>query len=80
MAKKGTTFDGTVELTPAPTAPKLQIDCMKGDSVNTILERAGITLEDGQTVVMHRCAVSSDLSTKVQPGDRLVITKKVNNG
>lgn len=52
----------------------------EGDTVYSILERAGILVKPGYTVTLGRQRIKDIQHTTIQPEDTLVIAGKVKNG
>jgi len=52
----------------------------EGDTVASILQKAGIKLGHGATVTLGRKRIKNPENATVKPGDTLVIAGKVSNG
>lgn len=65
--------------TGAGKLPK-KVEYHEGDTVESILARAGIKIKEGQHPTLGKRAVKDPKTTKVQAGDVIVIAGKPANG
>ena len=63
----------------AGTTP-IDVEWMDGDTVATVLERAGVVVEAGKTPTLGKVRVKNPKTTLVQPGEVIVVTGKPSNG
>ena len=57
-----------------------KIDWQESDTVQTVLNRAEVTLRSGQTATLGKTRVTDPAKTPVSPGDTIVIAGKPGNG
>lgn len=58
----------------------IKVDYRQGDTVQSILDRAGASIKQGQSASLGRRRVGDPKKTKVQPGDTIVIAGRPSNG
>lgn len=58
----------------------VSISWQPGDTVASVLERAGITIEKGRTATIGRRRVRNPAKTEIQPDEVIVIAGKPSNG
>jgi hypothetical protein len=63
-----------------PGATEQNVEYVEGDTVATVLARAGVVVDKGYTVTLGRAKVDDPAVTLVRAGDVLVIAGKPSNG
>lgn len=58
----------------------IEIGWQEGDTVESVLKRAGVTVEDGQTATLGKRRIKNPGKTKIKAGDLIVIAGKPANG
>lgn len=58
----------------------IKVPWEEGDTVATVLARAEIKLEEGETATMGNARITKPEETKVESGNLIVIARKLANG
>lgn len=58
----------------------IEIGWQKGDTVESVLARAGVVVEAGQTATLGKRRIKNPGKTKIKAGDLIVIAGKPANG
>lgn len=61
-------------------ADPIRVAWQEGDTVASILERAGIQIEEGRTPSISQRRIKNPEKAKVSPGELIVIAGKPSNG
>ena len=71
---------GTVKVANGAGNTPVEVEWQQGDTVATILKRADITIQKGQTATLGNKRVRKPEKTSVEAGAIIVIAGKVSNG
>lgn len=80
LKNKANANSTTVTVAVGAGSKPMRIDWRPGDTVASILKRAGVVVAPGKTPTLGERKVSDPEHTKVQAGETIVVAGKPSNG